>query len=84
MNKNNLCNYMLFPDLNEKNMSGMSTEYLTQSRRNKDPNEVRLTEMEFDWKDFPLVKDIQILGVSSNTRIGSNSRNIIRELKGNK
>lgn len=81
MNKNNLCNYMLFPNVVEKYMTGISTEYLTQSRRNKDPNEVRLTEMEFDWKDFPLVDDIQILGVSSNTRIGSNSKNIIRQLK---
>jgi hypothetical protein len=75
---------MLFPELSEKDMSGISTEYLTQSRRNKDPNEVRLTEVEFDWKDFPIVEDIQILGVSSNTRIGSNSRNIVRKLKENK
>jgi hypothetical protein len=81
---NNICNYMLFPELSEKDMSGISTEYLTQSRRNKDPNEVRLTEVEFDWKDFPIVEDIQILGVSSNTRIGSNSRNIVRKLKENK
>lgn len=58
----------------------ISKEYLLQSRRNKNPYEKRLFERQFDWVEFPLV-DAQKNGISTNDRIGVNTKQIIRELQ---